>query len=379
MTSTAPTWDDFRREMPVTENWAYFDHAAIAPLPASAKAAIEQLAADAALNGDHNWPNWRKNVERVRNAGAELIHAQQSEIAVVRNTTEGISLVAEGFPWQAGDNVVVPESEFPSNLYPWLNLQSRGVEVRQVPVENERLDLNRVHDLCDERTRIVAASWVGYQTGWRNDVDALADLAHRNGALFFLDAIQGLGVLPLDVSQTPVDFLAADGHKWLLGPEGAGLFYLREEHLDLLRPIGVGWNSVKQAGDFADPTFDLKPSAGRYEGGSYNMLGIAGLAAALELLLSHGIDRIASRLLDVTDRLCQQLQSIGAEIDSCREAERRSGIVAFRLPGRDPREIHKQCPNFGVILNCRAGRVRVSPHAYNNQEEIDRLITALES
>jgi selenocysteine lyase/cysteine desulfurase len=153
-------------------------------------------------------------------------------------------LVAEGFPWQSGDNVVVPADEFPTNQYPWMNLASRGVETRQVPVEGGRIDLNRLEAACDTHTRIVALSWVGFLSGWRTDLKAAAEMAHRRGALLFVDAIQGLGAFPIDVQTTGIDFLAAGAQKWLLGPEGVGLFYLRRDHLPTLRPLGVGAHSV---------------------------------------------------------------------------------------------------------------------------------------
>src|SRR5262249_41607809 len=151
-----------------------------------------------------------------------------------------------------------------------------------------RVDLARLAEACDARTRIVSVSWVGYVSGWRCDLDAVAELAHKRGALLMVDAIQGLGGFPLDVRATPIDFLAGDGHKWLLGPEGAGLFYLKREHLDLLRPIGVGWHSVEHASDYSRIELKLKPSAARYEGGTQNMVGFLGLAASLELLLECG-------------------------------------------------------------------------------------------
>lgn len=363
--------------MPVAERWAYFDHAAVAPLPAPVHAAVARWLDEAARDGDVHWTRWRQQVEQARRLAARLIGAAESEIALIHNTTEGVNLVAEGFPWRQGDNVVLPAGEFPTNLYPWLNLASRGVQTRIVPTDNERLDLDRLDEACDARTRIVAASWVGYATGWRNDVAGLADVAHRRGALLFLDAIQGLGVFPLDVSQVPVDFLAADGHKWLLGPEGAGVLYVRRQHLDLLRPLGVGWNSVQHAGEYTNPQLVLKPAAGRYEGGSYNMAGIAGLAAALEFLGEFGPEAISRRLLEVTDAVCRRLEDFGAVIASCREGARRSGIVAFQVPGRDSLEIKRRCLERGIAFTCRAGRIRLSPHAYANDEDIERLMAAL--
>ena len=369
------TLSELRSLMPVATNWAYFDHAAVAPLPEPTRRAMAEQVADVAANGDVNWLRWRKNVERVRDLGATLIGADRDEIAVVRNTTEGIGLVAEGFPWQPGDNVVVPSGEFPSNLLPWKHLASRGVEVRVVETVDERLDLAALNAACDARTRIVTASWVGYATGYRSDPAALAAIAHRHGAYFFLDAIQGLGAFNLDVS-CGIDFLAADGHKWLLGPEGAGLFYVRRELLNLLRPLLIGWNSVATAGDFGAADGRLKDSAARYEGGTYNMAGIAGLAESLELLTRVGRS-LAGHLLETTELLCEQLRSAGAKIASDRGAGQASGIVAFTVPGRAPAEVRDHLLQAGVVVRDRGGGIRASPHGYTNAAEIDALAAAV--
>lgn len=370
-------WDELRRLMPSAGKWAYFDHAAVAPLSLPAKAALANWADDVAANGVVEWPQWAAQLENVRRRGAELLHADPGEIALIHSTTEGINLVAEGFGWQAGDNVVAPANEFPSNLYPWMNLESRGVELRRVPVTNGRVEIGDLARACDDRTRIVTASWVGYASGWRLDVDALVEMAHRRGALVFLDAIQGLGVFPLDVRQTPIDFLSADGHKWLLGPEGAGLFYVKKEHLDRLRPLGIGWNSVVQSHDYTHIELALKPAARRYEGGTYNMPGLLALGASLELLASFPVAEIAARVLSLTDALCARLSAAGAVVSSCREKAHASGIVSFELPGENPAEVRRRCREQQVVLSCREGRLRVSPHAYNNDDDLDRLIEAL--
>lgn len=372
-----PWWEDFRAQMPVVEKWAYFDHAGVAPLPRPTADVLIEFARDNAANGVAYWNRWRGTVETARELGARLIGAEPAEVAVIHNTTEGINFVAEGFPWKAGDNVVTLSSEFPSNLYPWLNLASRGVEPRQVAVKEERVDLAAVERACDARTRVLAVSWVGYMTGWRNDLVQLAEIARKRGAFFFVDVIQGLGVFPLDVGQVPIDALAADGHKWLLGPEGAGLFYLRKERGDLLRPIGLGWNSVRHSGDFTNTALDLKPDASRYEGGSHCLAAIAGLAESLKLLVSVGPEKTSQHLLDVTDRLCERLSRAGFTVASCREGERRSGIVAFDVPGRNPQQVKADCKSRGVILNARAGRMRASAHVYCNDDDIERLIEAV--
>ena len=368
---------DFREQMPVARQWAYFDHAAVAPLSGPAQRAVAKWNEDAAANGDAFYPGWMRQLNECRQRSAELVNAQPEEVALVPNTTAGIGLVAEGFPWKEGDNAVLPDNEFPSNQYPWLNLISRGVEIRRVKAEGGRLSLDALLDACDARTRIVSVSWVGYASGWRLDLDRLVEAVHARGALLFLDAIQGLGVFPLDVRRTPIDFLAADGHKWLLGPEGAGIFYLRREHLDLLRPFGVGWNSVAHDRDFTRIELNYKNTAERYEGGTMNMAGFIGLNASLALLLHHGQKAIGDRVLEITDLACRRLSSAGAVIESLREPGHSSGIVSFRMPDRDPDALRKQLHERGVIVSCRAGRLRISPHGYNDESDIERLVEAL--
>jgi selenocysteine lyase/cysteine desulfurase len=363
--------------MPIARQWAYFDHAAVAPLSGPAHAALTQWAEDATANGSAHYPRWSQGVEHTRTLAAKMIGAMPEEIALVGNTTAGINLVAEGFSWQKGDNVVIRADEFPSNQYPWLHLADRGVETRRIPTDGGKLDLDRLAAACDSRTRMVSLSWVAYSNGWRHDLDRLVELVHGRGALLFLDAIQGLGVFPLDVRQTPVDFLAADGHKWMLGPEGAGIFFTRREHLSRLRPVGVGWNSVRNEHDFSRIELVFKDTAARYEGGSQNVAGLLALAASLELLNGIGMAAISERVLEISDLACRRLEEIGAIIHSDRSPSHRSGIVSFELPGRDPLELRRQCFEQKVILSCRAGRLRISPHAYNNAEDVERLITAL--
>lgn len=375
MAATNP-WSAFREQMPVAKRWAFFDHAAVAPLPTPTAQAIERWLTAALEQGNDEWPAWSRGVEECRRLAAQLIAADPAEIALVPNTTAGISIVAEGLPWQPGDNVVVPADEFPSNQYPWMNLASRGVECRRVEMPPDRLDLDRLEAACDARTRIVAASWVGYASGWRSDPRELADLAHRRGALLVLDAIQGLGVFPLDAAAAGVDFLAADGHKWLLGPEGAGALYVRREHLERLRPLGVGWHSVAHA-DFGHIELRFKDSAARFEGGSQNMVGFLGLAASLELLLGLGTSAIAERILDVTDRACRKLSEAGCTVVSRREPPHASGIVAFDMPGANLQAVRAFCRGHRVAISYRGGRLRISPHAYNNEVDLDRLIEVL--
>lgn len=372
------TRSKLRAQMPVAKKWAYFDHAAVAPIPRPTQEAIQTWLREATEEGDTVWLDWASQVRATRQLAAQLVGSSVDEIALVPSTTTGINFVAEGFPWQSGDNVVTLDDEFPSNLYPWMNLERLGVETRRAPTNNGRVDLDEFASHCDERTRVVSISWVGYANGCRRDLDAFGDIARSCGALFFVDAIQGLGVFPIDVVRSNIDCLAADGHKWMLGPEGAGFAYVRESCLDKLRPLNVGWNSVVSAGNFDHIELKLKPTAERYEGGTLNMAGFIGLGASLKLLLELGTENIANTILDFTEQVAETMQFLGAKICSPWEEPERSGIVSLELPDEDPNSIRSHCLEHCVALNCRAGRLRISAHAYNDEEDLDRLVGALE-
>jgi selenocysteine lyase/cysteine desulfurase len=369
-------WAAFRSEMPVTGRWAYLDHAAVAPLTARARQALLEWADDTTANGVVPWSAWQRQVEETRRRAAALLHADPHDVAFIKNTSEGVGIVAEGLPWRPGDNVVTAQDEYPANLYPWLNLADRGVEVRRIAGRDGRILVDDLRAAIDGRTRLVSLSFVEFATGFRNDLDAVGGLCRERGILFFVDAIQGLGVLPLDVSRTPLDFLAADGHKWLLGPEGAGLFWVRRDVVDLLHPVGIGWNSVVRPHDFDCIDLRLKPHAGRWESGSLNVGGIVALGASLGLLLEVGVESLAERLLELTDCLCEQARRIGVEVYSSRRAGEASGIVSL-VVGGDVRGLVRRLRDAGVVVNQRAGRLRVSPHAYNTAEELDRLVELL--
>jgi cysteine desulfurase/selenocysteine lyase len=377
-TSIADTRQQLRAAMPITRQWAYFDHAAVAPVSQPAVLALRQWLEEASCAGDTAWPRWAQGLAAARQSAACLIGAHEDEIALIPNTTTGINLVAEGMDWQPGDNVVILADEFPSNAYPWINLAQQGVETRRLATDWGVVDMCQLADLCDQRTRIVSVSWIAFASGCQRDLAAIRQLTHDHGAMLFVDAIQGIGAFPLDVQQMKIDFLAADGHKWQLGPEGAGLAYIRREHLNKLRPHGVGWHSVVHASDFSHIELKLKESAARFEGGSHNMAGFIAWGASLDLLIQLGIENITAAILDFTDQACAALQQVGAEILSPRDPEKKSGIVTFDLPGRDAMSLRKQCLDQGVVLSCRGGHLRISPHAYNNEEDLQRLLAALE-
>lgn len=339
---------------------------------------MAQYAAEVAENGVDGWRSWGDRLAEVRRRAARLVNAPNVEdICFVPNTTTGIGLIAEGFRWQPGDNVVLAAEEYPSNQYPWLNLARRGVEARRVPSRGNRVVIDDLRAAMDSRTRVLAASSVQYGSGFRADLGGLGQLCRERGVFFFVDAIQGLGAFPVDVQQSGIDALAADSHKWLLGPEGAGIAYIRREWIDRLDPIGVGAHSVSQQFDYSTIRLDLKPHAGRYEGGATNLGGLLAMGESFRLLLDAGSEAIADRVLALTTDLCDRAASAGLTVFSSRVGGDRSGIVSMVTPGRDPKSLQKRCREAGVLVNVRAGRLRVSPHCYNTTDDLERFLDAV--
>jgi cysteine desulfurase / selenocysteine lyase len=259
-----------------------------------------------------------------------------------------------------------------------MNLASRGVTLRTVPTRADgRIWVDDLARSMDSTTRVLTISHVEFASGFRNDLDALSDLCRSRGVALFVDAIQGLGPLTIDVKRTPIDFLAADGHKWLLGPEGAGLLYIAREWIDRLRPIGVGWKSV--VGSYNDPAagFTLKPDASRWEGGTFAMAPLQAFARSLDLFLEIGPDVVSDRILDRARAVREVARSAGWSVHGSSRPEDQSGIVALEKPGVDPEAFAREARDQGIALACRRGRVRISPHIYNNADDLCRLASAL--
>ncbi len=373
-----PPQPDLAHEFPILERMVFFNHAAVAPLPWRAAEALRQYAGEAAELGATAWPAWAVRMREARRRAAALLGAGEDEVGFAHNTTHGLMCVAHSLPWRAGDNVVTAAGEFPANVHPWRNLAGRGVALRAVGRRaGLRFSADDFAAAIDARTRLVAVSLVQYDSGFRMPIEALAGICRERGVLLCVDAIQGLGALPVSVDALGCDFLVADGHKWLLGPEGAGLLYVPRERLELLGPEMTGWAGRVRPWDYADYEQPLKPTAERFEEGSPNMAGIAALGASLGLLLEVGIADVWRRIEALTALIEEGARRLGFEVASPRAEGERSGIVALGRAGLDVEAAARALGERGVVVVARGGWLRVSPHFYNTPAQVERFLGAL--
>ncbi|MBU2713231.1 aminotransferase class V-fold PLP-dependent enzyme [Zooshikella harenae] len=366
-------------EFPLDESLCYLNHAAVAPWPMRATRAVEHFAQENSRLGATHYPSWVKTETRLRKLLAELINAPSvQDIALLKNTSEALSVVAYGLSWQPGDNVVITDQEFPSNRIVWESLQDQGVEVRAVALtgENPEADLQAA---CDERTRIMSISSVQYATGFKLALVTLGEFCQQQDILFCVDAIQSLGALEFDVQEIQADYVMADGHKWLLGPEGLAVFYSSPKGRDQLKVLQYGWHMVEHMGDYTRDDWSIAKGARRFECGSPNMLGTHALVASVELLLEVEMHRVEAQLLHNVDYLQRALSALpGVKLISETREERHGGIVTFDVPGKDTEAMYAKLNEQGVICAHRGGGIRLSPHFYTPQSILDKALSYIE-
>jgi cysteine desulfurase / selenocysteine lyase len=368
-----------RQQFPITKDWNYLNHATHGPFPVGTATAIADLA--------HAWTNPAEldhggndqTANAVREMIAEMVNGKPENIAFTGNLAESMSLAAAGIEWKDGDNCVIPVQEFPSVVYPFLNLEHRGVSVRFAEKGTDGFtSLDKIREASDERTRAIVVSHVEFMSGFRNDLSALAQLAHDLDALLIVDVTQSLGPCQIDVESSGVDVIAAHSYKWLMASYGVGVTHLSDRALERVRPTYAGRLSVDLG--FEDLGYALKwrDGAARYQTGGMNWITLSGLRASLDLITSMSPADIEAHTVELTDRLLDGIEQCGLEIRSSRAPAHRSAIIAFTTGTEEQdAELVKRLESQKISVVQRGLGIRVSPYFYNTADEIDQLLEAL--
>ncbi len=363
---------DFTNEFPQDQKLIHLNHAGVGPWPRRTVEAIKHFAEENMIHGSSQYGRWLQEETRLRELARELINAESGDtIALMKNTSEALSVIAYGIDWQPGDEIIIPEGEFPSNRIVWLSLeQAYGVTVREVSLQGSDYPEQQLIKQCSSRTRMIALSSVNYATGLRLKLEPIGSHCRTEDILFCVDAIQQIGACPFDVQSAQADFVAADGHKWMLAPEGLALMYCRTERLEELRLRQFGWHMVSTPGEYDRKDWHPALTAQRFECGSPNNLGIHALRSSLGLLVEIGMETVFSKILQHCHLIEEQLSEQGCQILSSQDDERRSGIVTFTHPQCDAEVLYKHLMDHNVLCAYRGGGVRFSPHFYHSPDKI---------
>jgi selenocysteine lyase/cysteine desulfurase len=370
---------DIRKFFKVTDTHAYLNSAAVSAIPSTAIEAINWQLADVAANGTLHYAAWVATKERSRSLVAQMLNVRPEQVAFVRNTSDGMASIANGLRWNADDNIVSYEREFPANFYAWRRIRDElGVELRLCREQKGRVDLDELISMIDSKTKVVALSAVQFASGFRADLERVGRAARAVDALFCVDIIQGLGAMPFDLPAQYVDAACGASHKWLCAPEGCGILYLSDRARERVRPTLVGWISVEQPWDFEDRIQPFKSTALAWESGTGPASLFYGLEQSLKLLCDAGPENIETHLAGLTDHLCDSLAGGDYEIISSRLPGEKSAIVCVKhLGGLTSNQVAARLESNNVVVSPRGDRIRIAPHFYNNLGDIDRLIAAL--
>ena len=365
----------YRSTFPACEGRTYLNCAAVAPGSTRVRAAIDAWLDDHVAQGSMGSSRWWERAAEARARTAELVGASPDEIAFVKSTSHGLAMVAEGLDWRSGDEVAVASAlEYPSNVYAWKHLSDRGVAVREMRVTDGAVTPASVDEAIGPRTRVVALSSVQFASGYRTDLETIGALCRDRDVLFVVDAIQQAGAFPIDVKSSGIHAMAACSHKWMLGLVGIGFLYVDRNLLTSLRPPLVGWHSVDDPFAFDGTRFELRTNASRLEEAAPPFPMVYGLGAAVEMLLEAGVANTAAHITALLDRAEIALEAIGCEVSPA--PEHRAGILMIK-PGADVDALAEACMERGIAVSVRRGRLRLSPHLYNNEDDIDALVDLL--
>lgn len=363
-------------EFALREGLIFLNHAGVSPWPVRTATAVVQFARENMLEGSVNHLKWLEVEAGLRGQAQTLLNAPSKDcISLLKNTSEALSIVAYGLNWKDGDNVVSTDQEFPSNRIVWESLCTKGVELRQADLRSAASPEDALFSLTDGNTRLLTVSSVQFSSGLRMDLTRLGEFCRKRGILFCVDAIQSIGAVRFDVQEIQADFVMADGHKWMIGPEGIALFYCHPDAMDRLRLVQYGWHMVEDAGNFDRKDWSVAKTARRFECGSPNMLGIHALHASLSLLLERGMERIEKDVLLRSEYLIELIRSKPElELATPSEPGRFAGIVTFRKRGVDSSSLYQFLGSRDVVAALRGGSIRYSSHFYTPPEHLERAV-----
>ena len=373
-------WIKIREQFPVTEKYVYLDIANKNALPIPVTNVMnDYIIKQQTMGGDKE--EWKNAIEETRKSIARLINAETEEIAITKNTSEGLNIAANGIPFNPGDNIILNDNEHPNNIYCWLNLEKKGVKVRWAPTKNGIVKIEDIEALIDEKTKVVAISYVTYMPGNRNDIKAIAKLCNEKEIFLVVDVVQAMGILNVDVKNLGIDMLATSGHKGLLAPHGIGFFFCRKKVMDKVPPVYIARSGMVAPVAIEHDTLTynlcLAENATKYEIGNQNYLGITALNAGISFINSIGIKNIESKVLELSGYLTKELQSLGIEVLSPVEESQRSGIVCFK--NKNTNELFEKLSANNVIATIRRDSARASLSFYNNKSDLDSLLNLVES
>ncbi len=367
-------------EFPSSNNLIYLNHAAVAPWPKRTSEAVKAFAEQNAMYGSHYYLDWLKKESEIRSQLKTLLNAASTDdIALVKNTSEAISFVAYGLNWNKGDNIVSSDEEFPSNRIPWESLADQGVEFKQANLLSKATPEEALFSLVDSNTRLITISSIQFASGLRMDLEKIGQFCKENNILFCIDAIQSLGAVEFDVQAYQADFVMADGHKWMFGPEGLGVFYTNPESRSKLKLTQYGWHMMENIHNYENKPWAIHPTAQRFECGSPNMLGIHAWSASLSLLLETGMKSIESRVIENAEYLMHKINTHSKlTLLNDQQAKLKSGIVLFKHSTIDNNRLYKHLQDNGVVCALRGGGIRFSPHFYHTKKQLDRAIEIID-
>ncbi len=379
------TIDQARREFPHTmTDMVYLNHAAVAPLSFRVRDAVDKYQTRRALKGIEPYPWIMKTVQETRELLGQMLHARPDQMAFVMNTSDGLNIIAQGLDWEPGDRVLINDLEFPANAYPFLNLRQRGVEVDIIKTKNGKVTKDEIAEHLKERTKLVSLSHVQFATGAKADLTAIGKLCRERDILFAVDAIQSLPHCEIDVERDKIDFLSSGSHKWMMADTGAAFIYAGDKILPPLakgragerfHQASLGWTSIDNPFDFTLRPEELRTGAARFENGTLNFAGITALNASLKFFFEFGLKEIESSVLDLSGYLIDRLQQRGVEVITPTPEREHAGIVSFHFP--DVEKVFERLHKQNIIISLRQGRLRVSPHFYNTEEEVKKLMVGL--